>query len=116
MKRKFLYFIIAYVFAIVTTSSATQNTSLPVFREVTTNRIFEDIQKNNEKNYPIFTIKKIDMEKGITHKDEIVYLENMLKIEVCSFPGMKTELIEKVIRLSPSYTILSRYKSRVLRN
>ena len=51
MKRKFLYFIIACVFAIVTTSSATQNISLPVFREVTTNRIFEDIQKNNEKNY-----------------------------------------------------------------
>ena len=116
MKRKFLYFIIACVFAIVTTSSATQNTSLPVFREVTTNRIFEDIQKNNEKNYPIFTIKKIDMEKGVIHKDEIVYLEDMLKIEVFSLPEMKTELIEKVIGLRPDYTILSRYKDRVLRN
>ena len=65
MKRKFLYFMIACVFAIVTTSSATQNTSLPIFREVTTNRIFEDIQKNNEKNYPLFTIKKLIWKKGL---------------------------------------------------
>ncbi|WP_373079525.1 hypothetical protein [Fusobacterium varium] len=56
------------------------------------------------------------MEKGVIHKDEIVYLEDMLKIEVFSLPEMKTELIEKVIGLRPDYTILSRYKDRVLRN
>ena len=107
---------IACVFAIITTSSATQNTSLPVFRETTVNRIFEDIQKNNEKNYPLFTIKKIDMERGIIHKDDIIYLEDILKIEIHSLPEAKVELIEKIIRLRPDYTILSRYKDRVLRN
>ncbi len=116
MKRKFLYFMIACIFAIVTTTNATQNTSLPIFREVTTNRIFEDIQKNNEKNYPLFTIKKIDMERGIIHKDDIIYLGDILKIEINSLPEIKIESIEKTIRLRPDYTILSRYKNRVLRN
>ncbi len=50
---------IACIFAIVTTTNATQNTSLPIFREVTTNRIFEDTQKNNEKNYPLLQSKKL---------------------------------------------------------
>lgn len=68
MKRKFLYFIIACVFAIVTTSSATQNTSLPVFREVTTNRIFEDIQKNNEKIIQFLQLKKLIWKKGLLIK------------------------------------------------
>lgn len=116
MKQKFLYFIIACIFAIVTTSSATSNISLPIFQETTTNQLFEDIQKNNEKNYPLFTIKKIDMERGIVHKDDIIYLEDMLKIEMYSLPELKSELIEKIIRLRPDYTILSRYKNRVLRN
>lgn len=68
MKRKFLYFIIACVFAIVTTSSATQNTSLPVFREVTTNRIFEDIQKIMKKIIQFLQLKKLIWKKGLLIK------------------------------------------------
>lgn len=65
MKRKFLYFMIACVFAIVTTSSATQNTSLPIFREVTTNRIFEDIQKIMKKIIRSLQSKKLIWKKGL---------------------------------------------------
>lgn len=116
MKRKILFFIVACVFAIVATSNTTQNTPLPIFRETTMDRLFEDIQKNNEKNYPLFTIKKIDMESSPIHKDDIIYMEDLLKVESHSLPEIKIELIEKIISIKPDYTILSRYKERVLRN
>ncbi len=56
------------------------------------------------------------MERGITHKDDIIYLGDILKVEINSLPEIKIESIEKTIRLRPDYTILSRYKNRVLRN
>ena len=111
MREKILYFMISCVFAIVTTSSAAPNTSQPVFRETTTDRLFEAGQGNSEKNYVILTLEKVKMESRLAPKEDIFF-----KTEGSSVPGIKTELIEKTIGVRADYTILSRYKERVLRN
>lgn len=116
MRERILYFIISCVFAIVTTSSVAPSTSQPIFRETTTDRIFEDNQKNSQKNYTIFTLKRVEMENKITSKEDILWPSVLLKAESFSIPEIKTEPLDKIIRLRPSYTILSRYKERVLRN
>lgn len=116
MRERILYFIISCVFAVVTTSSVAPSTSQPIFRETTTDRIFEDNQKNSQRNYTVLTLKRVEMENKITSKEDIFWPSILLKSEPFSIPEIKTEPLEKTIRLRPSYTILSRYKERVLRN
>lgn len=116
MREKILYFMISCVFAIVTTSSAAPNTSQPIFRETTTDRLFEVGQENSEKNYVILTIEKVKMESRLAPKEDIFWSDIFFKTEVFSVSGIKTELLEKTIGIRPDYTILSRYKERVLRN
>ena len=116
MREKILYFMISCVFAIVTTSSAAPNTSQPVFRETTTDRLFEAGQGNSEKNYVILTLEKVKMESRLAPKEDIFWSEVFFKTEGSSVPGIKTELIEKTIGVRADYTILSRYKERVIRN
>ncbi len=68
LKRKFLYFIIACVFAIVTTSSAAQNTSLPVFRERQLIEYLKIYKKIMKKIIQFLQLKKLIWKKGLLIK------------------------------------------------
>ncbi len=107
---------IAFIFAIVTMSNATPTTSLPVFKEVTTDRLFEDNQKNNIRNYTTIRLRKIEMESDIASKGDVLWADVPLKTELFFNTEAEIELIEKLVRIRPDYTILARYKNRVLRN
>lgn len=118
MKRKIFYFIISCIFAVITSANTTSQTADIIFRaETEQSSILNNENEKKTKDYTSITLDKVQLVKKAVLKNnfEEYTLIDFEDIEVEKNSIENDRLIEKNVGTPPSYTILYRYKTRVLR-
>lgn len=117
MKRKFIYFMISCLFAVLTTININAESVSSALKEKENNIVLIVNTKNtNAKNYTILNINKIEPQKRIIEAKEQFYsFDDIPNIEVVNKIEGLFPIIAKKINLIFNNSILLRYESRVLR-
>lgn len=118
MKIKLFYFIISCVFAVITSTNNKIDKVHWQFKEKGQNILLLEIQESKIKNYTSIFINKIEPENDFTNKIKgkfEIFYENVFHAEISEEINRNNKEAEITGRELPYYTILYRYKDRVLR-
>lgn len=118
MKAKLFYFIISCIFAVVTSTNNKIDKVHFQFKEKGENILLLEMQENKIKNYTSILVNKIEPESNFTNRIKgkfDVFYENIFNAEISKEINRNKKEKEISDKTLPYYTILYRYKSRVLR-
>ena len=117
MKRKIFYFIISCFFAVITSANVTNNIDT-VFKERTVqSSILNNEGRKKGKDYTSIILNRVEPVKRIVLKNNFdeYTTTDYEEIEIEKNSIKNNRLIEKSGDSPPYYTILYRYRSRILR-
>ena len=118
MKIKLFYFIISCIFAILTSTNNRIDRVHSQFKEKEQNILLLEIQESKIKNYTPILVDKIEPENNFTNKLKgkfDFFYEDIFRSEINKEIVKKSNKVEILDDNFFYYTILYRYKSRVLR-
>ncbi len=118
MKIKLFYFIISCIFAIVTSANSKIDIVHSQFKENGKNILLLEIQESKTKDYTLLLVDKIEPENNLNNRlrsrFEFFYEDVFSSKIKKEFDKINNEI--EIINVDlPYYTILYRYKNRVLR-
>ena len=118
MKIKLFYFIISCIFAILTSTNNRIDRVHSQFKEKEQNILLLEIQESKIKNYTPILVGKIEPANNFTNKLKgkfDFFYEDIFRSEINKEIVKKSNKVEILDDNFFYYTILYRYKSRVLR-